>query len=1747
MTVYPLAIDSDATITRVDDNITEVGGDAINQNRAATFAIENELGVGPSGSAGTVANRLNASLNPDGTIKASALTSVGLATLPIVDAQVAFNAGIKEYKLALDFSTSDLHTLILSNTALLNSLTSFTNTIFSDLNAHIAGAQLLADGSKARHVLSQIDLNAVPSDARDPSFVWTGLKDKDGAARSAVTAGQALDQINTDLINHENSTNAAHHASAITVDSSGFIEIPTTATDAQAVFDALDIFEISNIGLHRAVQHSQGISKTSRSQDLQLPDGYRENVVPPTPVQTYLVHSPSVSPVDDLSTGDDIIRFVPANPTSTFAFDSQFSQVRVGDTVRVNYANGIESMFLVESIRYVPGTEWIVRINGTNLCDVDGYAEARIDRSPHDTNTVGVLAVAAANPTPTGSFSTILSSVIVGNPRGATALGLGFDPGKLDADHYKLYLHLYPTGNPADRVIQLPFIDVTGDAGASPGLYTLESVIQATNDNLRQIGYNYRFIAFAHDGEFGIMLADAINNVSFSIVSGSNSSGTLATGAFTENVIGGSTLDDFDALGFGSLAANLASPVYQSTFLDATAAQLPTVVIPPLKGRDYYVNGQRRNLFAPTYLSNDDGSWDGYISARNAVGIFTVETTYTINLSLSPAGLRPGKTLVVQPTVNFTDPLYSDVDYGRFIIKNINFIAPCGSAGAMTQITVINGITTTGNGFGFSSVPPLAVKIFFSEDSVSFNNEEIIDQSPTTLQFHRLHEIYIDNTGNTFSHERGRMPRQVEDSSPSFLGTDRLTLKNVSSKLRGYRDSSPIVFNKFVRLYILSYDSTTGEFDGYLGKRAGATSVNILQTGPVSTGRKNVPVRFYDETGIDFIEVQFTDGVSPGTSVLSTALPRFVDIELFPSLQLDDELLLLATCEVNWTPAANKDVVQFVTDARQFGSIGEKDFTNSALDFISSSDRFLHDNGIFRGLNFDSVNSTDNRELFFKGGVAIVNGKVVTANNQSVTIPRVYPNGSSLPQDVKWAVCLNENGELTSILITAAKQQYFATNGTTNYYLPSVTFSELVITRKDLLPIALVTAHVASFTISSSDILDVRRFVENVGLNDALIWSSEEHYGHFTNFNALKAYIQNFGDINNKVVVKGNFTVDSSIDFSGFSSKVIFEGAGSTININAAKGFLIDSNVTLKNLNFNYVPPNLGLSNTNLVNRGNGCLFSASGSNRSNIAIEDCTFSCTTSANARPPFICLEMQPGDVIRELSIARNKFSDVNTSNQAAIVIYDINTNGGTNAAVLMNTRVEYNRCDGTQSIIVSSLGLSFLGDFFSRPGLRTIDTSIQHNYCGQIGFCTSSVQSTSSFIDGYASSVGLVINDNTAFHIGTVDGLFGYPAGSMTFTTTDFGTGDVTIQNNKAHWINVCVANSATHTERGVLKILNNSLDGYDSTYASARYFLNNIAINVTDSSNTNTDYGQVIIANNVIDKGISGSAQYLYSTGIQASQSCNITNNIIRGLIDNGLTSTGITITSAGSVERPTIISHNKIYRGTSEILNYIDLSALSTSDSSGFVTENWFDSVTLDNFILLTTVTGPKNWIIDRNHNQHITVEIEGNLGFSSVSDTVGGAFHGHGAVFTGGTAYTAPTWNGLNGTAPDDTQQMIWHFDSTGRSYIWDIPLQGTVPYGANVVGLVVTGDRVGSAFSSASTTTVNIVNAIWAGASGSFSWNTGTASHTYSISPTYGQAQMIPGPGNKYPKVQILATTAADTGNGSIFWHSIFVTYRW
>lgn len=1698
MSVYPFELDSDNDIIRIDDNITELGGLAINQIRDAIFAIEGELGTGLSGSMGTLANRLNVCLNSNGTLKFSAIASIGLVTLPIVDNQVASNAAIKESKLALDHTTSDLYTIITANKSLLDSVNSFLITTSTDFLNHLHGSVHLSDGStSARHVASHIDLNAVPTDPRDPFFSWTGLKDKTGTLRTAASVAAALLQINDDLTSHENATAGAHVATAITVDTDNFHEIPVTATTAQSVFNYLDRAEELNIGEHRAVQHAGGIPLVARSQSMTNPDGYGIlTIVPPTPVNTYLYNPPSNFPVDSNTVGDDIVKFLPTNTNSVF--DAAFSQVRVGDIIRVNYGNGTEAIFTIDSIRFSPGTDWTVRLNGVNLVEtsdgyIDGYtpgtAYARIDRAQFDYNTEGVLALASANSIPNTLYPTLMGSVIVGNPRGATALGLGFDGNQLNSSHYKLWLELYPDGNPANKITQLPFIDVTGDAGASPGSYTLEKVVHATNDAFRKVGYNYRFIAFDCQGNFGIMLADAISNASFAIVKGTNSSGTVQTGTFTENVVGdASDGDGFDAFGFGGANADVASPAYQGTWIDSAAALTPTKIMVPAKRRFYIANGQKHDDFLPTYMATD-GYWPAVISAHVSTGS-SVEVTYQVNLDLRAAKLKPGKTIVVQPTIAFTSGSYTDNDYGRFIIKEVSFIEPCGGSGPMTKITVINGVHATGIAISFTSNPGLLVNLYFDETSVGFDDLNVIDSGPTGINYHRYHEIYATKDGQLFSHERARMRAdQVESASPtSHLASSYWHIKAVSQKIRGYRDTNTS-FNDYVRFYVLSYNSTSGEFDGYIGKRIPSNN-NIIQAGPVTVGRKGVTTRFYDETYIDYVDLEFKE-INPGptgANILSDATPRYVDIELFPTLHTDEELMPVGSCEVNWDPPSNQNIIQCVKSLRQFGSIGANDFNQEAVDFIRAGERYLHQNGVVRGFEYVPAGLTiTDGALTFTGGVAVVNGNIVTTNNSTVVIPQISAAGV-VPATVTWAICVNQEGFLEPIILTASKTQFFAQ--TSQYYVPSVTFNELITGRKDLCIIATVSAAIASITITDSGVSDMRKFIMNESRNHSLVLSTNNFDGNFNSWSAVKNWINQTGSLNSIVKVRGDWTISSTVDLTGFTNPVTFNGDGGTITVTAARGFSLGSNVTLQNMNFVYAPPNtLVYTVGDIVNSGNGCLHGQSGTDIISLTIKNCVFSQPSSSyTQRPPFINIELNNNQFLTRARIFDNDFIDASTTtNMATIAIVALNAGGSSNPAILRDVFIERNTTNLLQGIYVTAISSA-------RPGLRTHGCVLSENSCGAIGYFVSSTDSSLQLPHS------LIISHNRTKLIASLNSVGALMA--FTGTAVSVATGNVLIEGNFANWIHVMAQGNAANVEFADLRIVNNTLHAHSTSLLTPYNITTAAAIGVglvTGLANTAiaviTKYAGVetspfYINNNSILTGKYNGGLYPYDIGICLTASGEITDNLIAGL---NVGATGIRIDTGlgpGTGIRSHLIRGNQIYRQGTVIASYIDVVPVSTTTDRGLIVENILDLPTVDNATNVSVIIGYSvGYVVERNKNQTVTQILSPRAGLWSI-----GSAH---------VIFGQPVSNSTISQGPTDGVFVNYNYNSTNdEKAILSIPLNMALPEGAIITSLS-TSLASSGAISNVATGTFRIdssTNSETDGTPASFT----TTPSTYTFNPT-------------------------------------------
>jgi len=1488
MSNYPGQIDTDIELPPVNDNVTEVGSEAINACRDAIFAIENEIGIGASGSAGTIALRLGLSLNPDGSIKPSAIASMGLVTLPIYNSHIASNAQILESKLKMDFKTQDLFNYIKDLSTDVNSALGWINVTGVKLDPHLSGALY-------KHNLSDISVNSSSQ-----------FKNKFELLRNNASLLTLFGDINDDLIQHQRAdgygtsiqsvttyggdiypANFAHYAGGIYLNTSRFSTIPQTATSIQALAQFIDDASIFLYGTRIQNFYANGVSRTSRSSTLGL-DGYGQSLVSPTLVTTYLLNNgTSTSPVDNIDTGDDIIEFTPdAGVLSNNLFDAQFALVKVGDKITVNYG-GIEASFIINEKKYIQSglsKKFIVRINGKNLA-YSTSAHARIDKPLYNKDKGGVLAVApSGNYFETIPVSLVPPSLIVGQPRSAVAFGLGFDAQLFNATHHLLYLALFPTGNIADGYTILPGIDVTGDLGTKPGSYTLDSIVESTNNSLRKKGYNYRFIAFQFGGEFGIMLADSYNGAGFSIISGVvGNSGAydqgLTTLNFSNNVVGLFGVDGKaapDPLGLGANGANVASPPYVGNYLSAEAAAIPTKLFVPLKRNNYYVNGIEREKLnidiGQTLDGYGDGYWFGTVLSRTIIPGIRVKTIYRINQELSASKLNAGKTLVIQ-----SNGAGSIVDYGRFIIEDVTFTVCPGVT--CTDITVYDAVHSTGITPYVSLDVGNPVRIYFGADSVGFNQESATDFVGTSVIFKRSFEIFADQNGDTFSHERARFVNNggtITINGITLYGpgpspfTTSFDFVNISPKLRGYKFTSGTASINKISLAISGYQNTTGVFDGYLAMYDG---ISLTKIGKQVSGRVGEVTRFYDETNVDYIDLAL--GFNSSTEFTSYGA-QIMDIQLFPSLRLDEELFPIATCQLQPILFTHSSNIAYVKDIRDFGNVSEKQLTTSALNYLSAADRLLHENGVVRGFDIseDAANPIKD-QVKIKGGVALVNGKLVEINNTTISIPVVKEKDVVFGDlyNINWAICANDRSEIQAIPLldydaslstfNAGSRIFWAINTATglSYPLDAAMFSDLINKRKDL-----CILHIASSTVTGTGLsvdislllTDARKYVNDEGSNLPLKLTVGDAQGNFKNPIAILNWVKYNNAFNGRAIIKGASTSISSTIRMDFTNPVVIDGENSGALIFDGS-CVIGSNITFKDISLTFngslavvsSAQNIIFDNCNIVvnNSGSSTVFALSNTN--NFILKNSSLTAVFAT-----------APGGKIFDLSNSTG-FKILNTNLSASY-----NVSPGTQGTVLSIT----------DSANVDISGSTFTGNFMkfvniTNSTLDSFDLKLYNNTITTTHAATSDIGWISA--DLVNSYTGIIYSDvSSSLSNIFIDGcIFNFsPAAATTdrlsFITFVLSGGASVLKNLK---ISNCQFNtnvSSLNDKRSAIAIINTSINGTSSSVQP-------VLLNATISNNIcNKDQAIILTSKMVNVLGV----DYMTYPGLTAVN-CDVSSNV----------------------------------------------------------------------------------------------------------------------------------------------------------------------------------------------------------------------------------------------------------------------------
>jgi hypothetical protein len=453
-TKYPTGIDTDAEIPRADNAITPVDGDVFNALRSAVFAIEKALGSLPQGAMADLAARLGVSLDANGNIKASALSGIGLVTLPITNAQVGTNAGIDESKLRLNYATVQLKAWIDSLAARVDLLEAAVADDIANLTQHIHGLW-------GRHDSGQVDAYGV----------FAGR-----------TVQGALTNLDTRLDAHISDPVGAHAGSAISLDSSRFDAI--TATDVQTAVEQLESIQLLEIVDHRDLQHGNGILDTQ--------DVLRSGTRFPTVIVPPSAGSPIIR-------GTSVVSFASPPPSI------EFSAIARNDRLDL-VSGGRRYTFVVDGIPIVGGSPSTSSVNIFGFVPVSMSSPTiAVYRNPEETSEPSVAMVAARR----ASILNRPSVLQLVHPSAPFILGNGFNGSALPVpSFFRMAFAGGVHGGVTDDLQIGAAMSTSPSLSGTPSRWTVEQVAAVINAQLfapdGSSAPRYPLVAFPYLGELGI-------------------------------------------------------------------------------------------------------------------------------------------------------------------------------------------------------------------------------------------------------------------------------------------------------------------------------------------------------------------------------------------------------------------------------------------------------------------------------------------------------------------------------------------------------------------------------------------------------------------------------------------------------------------------------------------------------------------------------------------------------------------------------------------------------------------------------------------------------------------------------------------------------------------------------------------------------------------------------------------------------------------------------------------------------------------------------------------------------------------------------------------------------------------------------------------------------------------------------------------------------------------------------------------
>jgi len=477
MSLYPNSLDTDLEIGRVDNNVTEVSADTINEIRSAIFAIEKALGVSIQGNVADLVTRINSVIDANGCIRASALNSSGLISLPINNSHIGTTAGIKESKLDLDFSTQSLQNSVSSLQTTLNAVSSGLSSSTGRFNTHALGLGEFHDGY-------QIKTNRTTGN---------GI-----AGLSSLTIGDALnelsvlllagDSITTPHIDLDIPSTIKHMAESLAIKSSSSFDIlDMSSYDMQSVVENIDANLKGQQEEHVDGFHSNGIFKNINAGDYY--SSTQERLSSTSAVTftsgTSIITIPGVTSFSDLYIYSGSIINIEGS-----LMDSGARQIV--ETGALASADTLGSIPVLNANQlYINHVFAETKVAGDNV-SASIYDAASID------SELAPLACAVKN------NETLVDSIAVLNPNAARIVSLGFNGCILGVDGYEIAIE---AGLDDSMVRGLTIEDLNVNRlGEHAGSVSAKTVAERINAFVSDptLGYHFPITAFEVGNELVI-------------------------------------------------------------------------------------------------------------------------------------------------------------------------------------------------------------------------------------------------------------------------------------------------------------------------------------------------------------------------------------------------------------------------------------------------------------------------------------------------------------------------------------------------------------------------------------------------------------------------------------------------------------------------------------------------------------------------------------------------------------------------------------------------------------------------------------------------------------------------------------------------------------------------------------------------------------------------------------------------------------------------------------------------------------------------------------------------------------------------------------------------------------------------------------------------------------------------------------------------------------------------------------------